>query len=94
MPFGLKSVGATYHRLVTKMFRDKIGKWMEVYINDMLVKSKKASDHIVDVGKTFEILRHYRMKLNATKYMFGISLGKFMGFMVNHQGIEANVEKI
>ena len=94
MPFGLKNAGATYQRLVTKMFRDEIGKSMEIYVDNMLIKSKKAADHISDLKKTFEILRHYQMKLNAAKCTFGVSSGKFLGFMVNHRGIKANPEKI
>ena len=65
MPFGLRNVGATYHRLVTKMFREQIGKTMEVYIDDMVVKSKKAEDHSADLLQTFAILRQYGLKLNA-----------------------------
>lgn len=93
IPFGLKNGGAIYQRLVTKMFCDEIGKSMEVCVDDMLVKSKKVVDHISDLGKTFEILRHYKMKLNATMCTFRVSSGKFMGFMVNHRGIDANPEK-
>ena len=76
------------------MFRDEIGKSMEVYVDDMLVKSKKVADYIVDLGKTFEILRHYKMKLNIAKCTLGVSSGIFLGFMVNHQDKEANPEKI
>ena len=94
MPFGLKNAGATYQRLVTKMFRNEIGKSVEVYVDDMLVKSKLGADHISDLDKTFQILRHYKMKLNAAKCAFGVSSGKFLGFMVNNRGIEANPEKI
>ncbi|XP_074356686.1 uncharacterized protein LOC141696444 [Apium graveolens] len=64
MPFGLINVGATYQRLVNKMFKRQIGKTMEVYVNDMLVKSKRAEDHIADLAEMFHILRKYRMKLN------------------------------
>lgn len=88
MPFALKNVGATYQRLVTKMFGEEIGKSIEVYIDDMLVKSKKCADHISNLGKMFEILRHYKMKLNAAKCTFGVSSGKFLSFMVNHRGID------
>ncbi|KAL5550984.1 hypothetical protein UlMin_001160 [Ulmus minor] len=76
MPFGLKNAGATYQRLVNKMFKDQIGKTMEVYMDDMLVKSLKAEEHIQNLKETFEIL------------------WKFLGFMVNHRGIEANPAKI
>lgn len=94
LPFDLKNVGATYQRHVTKMFREEIGKSMKVYMDDMLVKSKKGADHISDLGKTLKILRHYKMKLNAAKCTFGVSLGKFLGSMVNNRGIETNLEKI
>ena len=73
MPFGLKNVGAKYQCLVTKMLKEEIRKSMEVYVDDMLVKSKKSANHISDLNKTFEILRHYRMKLNPAKCTFGVS---------------------
>lgn len=94
MSFGLKNAGATYQRLVTKMFRDEIDKTMEIYVDDILVKNKKGVDHIVDLVKTFQILRHYKMKLNATKCTFGVRTGKFLEHMVNKRGIEANPEQI
>lgn len=83
MPFGLKNIWATYQRLITKTFREEIGKFMEVYVDDMLVKSKTGVDHIFDLGKTFEILRHYKMKLNATNCTFRVNSRKFLGFIVN-----------
>ena len=64
MPFGLKNVGATYQRLVTKMFRSLLGSTMEVYIDDMPVKSKQRLDHAAHLQQTFDLLRKYRMKLN------------------------------
>ena len=90
MPFGLKNEGATYQRLVTKMFRPLVGKTMEVYIDDMLVKSKEGPDHAKHLQETFELLREYRMKLNPSKCAFGVSVGRFLGFMVTQRGIEAN----
>ena len=94
MPFGLKNVVATYQHLVNMMFKGQIGKTMEVYVNDMLVKSKAASDHIAHLADMFKILRKYRMKLNPLKCAFSVAFRKFLGFMVNQQGIEANLEKI
>ena len=82
MPFGLKNVGATYQRLVTKIFRPLIGKTIEVFIDDMLVKSKERPDHTKHLRETFEMLRTYDMKLNALKCAFEVSLSKFLGFMV------------
>ncbi|KAL5578497.1 hypothetical protein UlMin_020196 [Ulmus minor] len=94
MPFGLKNAGATYQRLVNKMFKQQIGKTMEVYVDDMLVKSLKADEHINNLRESFEVLREYKMKLNPAKCAFGVTSGKFLGFMVNHRGIEANPAKI
>ncbi|XP_074346682.1 uncharacterized protein LOC141685485 [Apium graveolens] len=94
MPFGLINIGATYQRFVNKMFKRQIGKTIEVYVDDMLLKSKREEDHIADLAEMFHILRKYRMKLNPQKCVFGVETGKFLGFMVNHRGIEANTKKI
>ena len=82
MSFGLKNVGATYQRLVTKMFRPLLGKTMEVYIDDMLIKSKERSDHVEHLQEAFKLLRAYDMKLNPSKCAFGVSAGRFLSFMV------------
>ena len=66
MPFGLKNAGATYQRMVTRMFRDKIGSTIEVYIDN--VKSKKDERHVTNLNETFEILRRHKLHLNANKY--------------------------
>ena len=94
MPFRLKNAGATYQRLVNKMFQKQIGTSMEVYIDDMLVKSTTAELHIAHLSEAFQILREYNMKLNPAKCVFGVSAGKFLGFIVNNRGIEANPDKI
>ena len=94
MPFGLKNAGATYQRLVNRMFQKQIGATMEVYIDDMLVKSTTTGLHIANLSEAFQILRNYNMKLNPAKCAFGVSVGKFLGFIVNHRGIEANPDKI
>ena len=94
MLFGLINAGATYQRLVNMMFKDQIGKTLEVYVDDMLVKLKEAIDYIGHLSEMFNILRKYRMKLNPQKCVFGVESGKFLGFMVNHRGIEANPTKI
>ena len=91
MPFGLKNVGATYQRLVIKIFRPLMGKTMEVYIDNMLVKSQERPDHTKHQQETFELLLTYNMKLNPLKCAFGVSLGKFLGFIVTQIGIEANL---
>ena len=82
MPFGLKNVGGTYQRLVTKMLRPLLGKTMEVYIDDMLIKSKERPDHTTHLRQAFDLLRTYGMKLNPAKCAFGVSAGRFLGFMM------------
>ena len=82
MPFGLKNLGATYQRLVTKMFRPLLGKTMEVYIDDMLIKSKERLDHANHLQQAFDLLRTYGMKLNPAKCAFGVSTRRFLGFMM------------
>ena len=83
MPFGLKNAGATYQRLVNKMFNKQIGRNMEVYMDDMLVKSKEELVHLDDLRETFATLKKYQMKLNPSKCVFGVASGKFLGFMVS-----------
>ena len=77
MPFRLKNAGATYQRLVNKMFQKQIRTFMEVYIDDMLVKSIKSELHITHLAKVFQVLKSYNMKLNPAKCAFGVSVGKF-----------------
>ena len=83
MPFGSKNAGATYQRLVNQMFSKQIGRNMEVYVDNILVKSKEAKTHLEDLQETFNTLRGYKLKLNLVKYLFGVSLGKFLGFLVS-----------
>ena len=94
MPFGLKNAGATYQRLVNKVFKNQIGRNMEVYVDDMLVKTSEENDHLEDLKEAFDNLRRHQMKLNPTKCAFGVTAGKFLGFLVSKHGIEANPEKI
>lgn len=67
---------------------------MEVYVDDMLIKSREARNHVEHLSEIFDILKKYQMRLNPLKCIFGVSLGKFLGFMVNQQGIEANLGRI
>ena len=94
MPFGLKNARATYQRLVNQMFKKQIGRNVEVYVDDMLVKSREEEDHLDDLRETFNTFRQYNMKLNPSKCAFGVSSGKFLGFIVSQRGIEANPEKV
>ena len=79
MSFGLKNVGATYQRLMTKIFRPLVGRTVEVYIDDIVVKSKTREDHAHHLQEFFHLLRRYSMKLNPSKCAFGVSAGKFLG---------------
>ena len=94
MPFGLKNAKATYQRLVNHMFRPQIGRNVEVYVDDMLVKSLDEEKHLDDLKETFDTLRRHQMKPNPSKCAFEVSSGKFLGFMVSQRGIEANPDKI
>ncbi|KAK4397356.1 hypothetical protein Sango_1572200 [Sesamum angolense] len=71
MPFGLKNTGATYQRLVDKIFQPQLGRNMEVYVDDILVKSKEARNHVEDLEETFVVIRKYWLKLNLEKCTFG-----------------------
>ena len=79
---------------MNRMFHDQISWNVEVYVDDILVKSKEEGDHLDDLRETFETLRKYQMKLNPSKCAFGVYSGKCLGFMVSQRGIEANPEKI
>ena len=94
MPFGLKNAGSTYQKMMTRMFEPQLGKNIEIYIDDMVVKSKLESKHINDLGSIFKILRKHKLRLNASKCSFGVGSGKFLGYMVTHRGIEVNPNQI
>ena len=94
MPFGLKNAGSTYQRMMTRMFEQQMGKTVEVYIYDMVVKRKLVADHIRDLGDVFQILRKYKLRLNASKCSFVVGSRKFLGYMVTHRGIEVNPNQI
>lgn len=93
MPFGLKNAGATYQRLMDRIFTDQIGKCMDVYMDDTVVRSAKGRDHLADVEEVFGQVRKYDMRLNPAKCTFGVAAGKFLGFMLTSRGIEANPDK-
>uniref|UniRef100_A0A2N9EFL0 Integrase catalytic domain-containing protein n=1 Tax=Fagus sylvatica TaxID=28930 RepID=A0A2N9EFL0_FAGSY len=94
MLFGLKNAGATYQGMVTKMFGHMIGKTVEVYIDDMLVKSLREENHVANLLRVFDILRENRICLNASKCTFGMSSDKFLGHVVSRRGIKANPDQI
>ena len=94
MPFSLKNAGSTYQRMITRMFESQLGKSIEVYIDNMVVKSKVVSEHVTNLGSIFEILRKHRLCLNASKCSFGVGSGKFLGYMVTYRGIEVNPDQL
>ncbi|XP_016558473.2 uncharacterized protein LOC107858317 [Capsicum annuum] len=94
MPFGLKNVGATYMRDITTLFHNMIHKEIEVYVDDVVIKSKKSSDNLDDLQKFFERLRRYDLKLNPAKCTFGVPAGKLLEFIVSRRGIELDPSKI
>ena len=79
---------------MTKMFESLLGKNIEIYIDDMVVKSKMVSEHLGDLRAIFEVLRNYKLRLNASKCSFGVGSGKFLGYMVTYRGIEVNLDQI
>ena len=94
MPFGLKNASTMYQRLMNKMFAHQIGRNVQVYMDDMLVKSQWEDDHLDGLKETFDTLRSYNMKLNPSKCTFGVITGKFLWFMVSQRGIKVNLDKI
>ncbi|XP_012839468.1 PREDICTED: uncharacterized protein LOC105959853 [Erythranthe guttata] len=94
MPFGLKNAGATYQRAMQKIFDDMLHKDVECYVDDLVVKSKRREDHLQNLRKVFERLRRYQLKMNPLKCTFGVTSGKFLGFVVRHRGIEIEQAKI
>ena len=86
--------GATYQRLIDNIFKNQRGRNLEVYVDDSIVKSKTEEEMIIDLQETFDNMRKYKMKLNPRKCVFEIKSGKFLGYLVNQRGIDANPEKV
>nr|XP_029145223.1 uncharacterized protein LOC112717554 [Arachis hypogaea] len=93
MPFGLKNAGATYQRLMNRIFEQQIGRNIEVYVDDMVAKTKVGQSHTEDLEEIFAQIRRYNLRLNPEKCAFSVKGGKFLGFMLTSRGIEANPEK-
>lgn len=93
MSFGLKNVGATYQRLMSGIFKDLVGTTIEMYVDDMVVKSRTLEDHPGDIQMVFDVLDKVDMKLNPENCIFGIRIGKFLGYIVFERGIEVNSDK-
>ena len=94
MLFSLKNVRSTYQRMMTRMFKPQLGKNIEIYVDDMVVKSKMVTEHLGDLDNIFDVLRRRKLRLNASKCSFGVRSGKFLGYMVTHRGIEVNPDQI
>ena len=90
MPFGLKNAGATYQRAMNFIFHDMLGHHMEVYIDDFVVNSKRASEHVDHLRKSFEMMRHHQLKFNPLKCAFGFCAWNFLGFLAHQRGIEVD----
>jgi hypothetical protein len=94
MTFGLKNAGATYQKAIQKCLSSQIGKNVEAYVDDMVVKTTEQDQLIADLTKTFTNPREFQWKLNLTKCIFGVPSGLLLGFMAGHRGIEANPVKV
>ena len=94
IPFDLKNVGATYQRAAITLLYDLIHKEVEVYVADMIVKSKDYERHVLALRKFFERIWFYKLQLNPKKCTFGVTSRKFLRFMVSQRGIEVDLEKI
>ena len=94
MPFGLKNAGATFMRMIQKCLLTQISRYVEAYMDDIVVKYRKGSDLFTDLAESFANLRRYDIKLNPSKCTFGVLGGKLLGFLVSERGIDANPEKV
>jgi hypothetical protein len=94
MTFGLKNAGATYQRAMNLIFHDLLGIIIEVYIDDIVVKSAGLDYHLADLHLAFERMHHFGLKINPIKCAFGVSTGKFLGFIINENDIEIDPKKI
>ena len=94
MSFGLKNAGATYQRAMVALFHDMMHREIEVYVDDIIAKSKTKEEHLVNLRRLFKRLRKYQLRLNHAKCTFGVKSGKFIGFIVSQKGIEVDPKKV
>ena len=94
MSFGLKNVGATYQWAMVALFHDMMHREIEVYVDDMIAKSKIEEEHLVNLWRLFERLRKYQLRLNPAKRTFGVKSRKLLGFVVCQKGIRVDPEKV
>ena len=93
MPFGLKNSSETYQRAMNVIFHDMLGHHMEIYIDDIVVKSKKVAEHVNHLRKSFERMRLHQLKLNSLKCAFGVRAINFLWFLVHQRGVEVDENK-
>ncbi|CAL1380473.1 unnamed protein product [Linum trigynum] len=91
---GLKNAGATYQRMIDAVFSQQIGRNIEAYVDDLIVKTKKGNSHLEDLRETFEALCKHSLRLNPLKCVFGAEAGKFLGFMITKRGIKVDPKQI
>ena len=94
MPFGLKNAGATYLWMMQACLKDQIGRNVQVYVDDIILKTYQENTLLEGLQETFAALNHYRIKLNQKKCVFGVPAGKLLGYMVSERGIKVNPEKV
>ena len=94
MTFGLKNVGSTYQRAMNYIFHKLIGRIVEIYIDDVMIKFKGYKEHLADLRETLEYTRKHGLKINPNKCAFGILAGQFLGFMVHETGIKVGQKSI
>ena len=93
MPFGLKNAGATYQRMATNLLHEMMHNEIEVYVDDMIMKSKDRKGHIINLRKFFEKIKEYRLRLNLRKCTFGVTARKLLGFLVSDSRIKVDPSK-
>jgi hypothetical protein len=94
MTFGLKNIDATYQRAMNLIFHNLLGIILEIYIDDVIVKSNSMGSHLADLRLALERMHQYGFKMNPLKCVFGVSAGKFLGFIIHEHGIEIDPKKI
>ena len=94
MTFGLKNAGATYQRAMNLIFHDLLGVILEVYIDDIVIKSAGLDHHLADLRLVLERMCRYGLKMNPLKCAFGVSAGKFLGFIILEKGIEIDPKRV
>ena len=94
MPFGLKNAGATYQRAATALFHDMMHKEVEVYVDDMMVKSKTKEGNPVTLEKFLRRVEQYNLRLNPKKYVFRVTFDKILGYIISQNGIKVDPDKV